>query len=814
MTINYCVFIGTCIAAAAHGAPPSPASSAEPRGRWAQGFSSIPGLDGDFVAMTRFDDGKGDALYVVKLSVLSGSVVSEIAKWNGFRWSVLESSGIGGTRALTVFDDGNGPAIYAGGVIALGGGSSAYRVVKWDGRDWSAIGSAFDSSVLALAVFDDGSGPALVAAGSFQFSGSDFVGRVAKWNGSNWSPLGPGLTEQGGSGSVLALCKFDDGSGPALYAGGNFTAYGTTISRIAKWDGTVWSPLGSGISHSNGTASVGALEVFDDGSGPALFAGGSFTAAGGVNAIGVAKWDGTTWSSLGSGIRNNNSTPSVRDLVVFDDGNGPSLFVGGQFNNAGGTSVLNIAKWNGQSWSALGNGPWGPVYQFDVFNDGHGPALIVGGYFGSVGGTVGASNVAKWNGVGWSPLGEGFSNGISAMTVLDAGCGPELFVGGAFLGYSGDPRKSYIARWSGLGWTGLITGMDGSVEALTVFDDGHASALYAGGYFRTAGGKSANRIAKWHPGEPGTWSPLGSGVVDASSASVHALAVFDDGDGSALFAGGHFDTAGNVVANNIAMWDGEQWSALGSGTNDDVSALVEFDDGNGPSLYAGGYFTTAGGISANRIAKWNGENWAALGSGLTNGSFPAVHALSVFDDGSGAALYVGGTFTTAGGASSNYIAKWNGTSWSSLSPMLAGTSLRGVFALRVFDDGRGPALYVGGSFTAAGDVRVNGIARWDGTSWSPLATGIDGDQPGVNELAVHDDGSGPSLFAAGLFKTAGGNSSPFIAKWTFIVDWRQLSKCFGGPGYEIATDCRESDLDFDNDVDLTDIWMFQSRFTP
>jgi len=46
-----------------------------------------------------------------------------------------------------------------------------------------------------------------------------------------------------------------------------------------------------------------------------------------------------------------------------------------------------------------------------------------------------------------------------------------------------------------------------------------------------------------------------------------------------------------------------------------VRALAVFDDGSGPALYAGGDFTTAGGVAANRIAKWNGSSWSQLGSG-------------------------------------------------------------------------------------------------------------------------------------------------------------------------------------------------------
>src|SRR6185436_8130981 len=87
--------------------------------------------------------------------------------------------------------------------------------------------------------------------------------------------------------------------------------------------------------------------------------------------------------------------------------------------------------------------------------------------------------------------------------------------------------------------------------------------------------------------------------------TIDALTVFDDGTGPALFVGGEFWTAGAISANYIAKWDGTRWSALGSGMDAGVASLCVYDDGSGPALYAGGSFTHAGGVPANHIAKWN-----------------------------------------------------------------------------------------------------------------------------------------------------------------------------------------------------------------
>jgi hypothetical protein len=86
---------------------------------------------------------------------------------------------------------------------------------------------------------------------------------------------------------------------------------------------------------------------------------------------------------------------------------------------------------------------------------------------------------------------------------------------------------------------------------------------------------------------------------------VDALAVCR----GSLFVGGEFQGAGKVPVQNIARWDGSSWHAaetrlgwgpLGSGTNGRVYALVDYDG----DLYVGGSFSYAGGKPSWRIARW------------------------------------------------------------------------------------------------------------------------------------------------------------------------------------------------------------------
>jgi hypothetical protein len=389
------------------------------------------------------------AAFVISLAVpIQARAIECGAEWTP-RFSGLDMDGI--VAAMTVFDDGTGPALYAGGGFSTAGEVSANRIAKLDGSQWLPLGGGIgpgNGTVWAMTVFDDGTGTALYVGGDFLSAGGRVVNRIARWDGAAWSSVGGGM----GGGEIRgAMIVFDDGSGPALYAGGDFTtAGGTQANHIAKWDGEQWSPLGSGT---GGTfSSVRALAVFDDGSGPALYVGGNFATAGGITVNGIAKWDGDTWSPLGSGV--GHELPEfrlVRGLTVFDDGTGPALYATGQFTSAGGVPAARIASWDGAAWSGVGGGltsepgdvPTGR--RFAILDDGTGSALYVGGTFTIAGGQA-VNYIAKWDGVSWSPLGSGMNATVYSLTVFEEGDGLALFVGGAFTP-AGDIPSARIAEW-------------------------------------------------------------------------------------------------------------------------------------------------------------------------------------------------------------------------------------------------------------------------------------------------------------------------------------------------------------------------------
>lgn len=573
----------------------------------------------------------------------------------------------------------------------------------FDGTSWSAANTGGSASwfTFPTAGIEGFEVLSILIAGSDVYVGGLFASAggvagtksIAKWNGSTWSALGSGI-----DGQVSAMVML----GTDLIVGGTFQTIGANVQHLAKWNGSVWAPLGAGVDDA-----VYCLAVY----GTDLYAGGDFLNAGGTLVNHIAKWNGSAWSALGSGL-----DPFVSVQALLTDGT--DLYVGGEFSGAGGVTVSNAAKWNGSTWSALGTGMSGGAISSLAKI---GSTLYAGGYFNQAGGGA-AIGIAKWNGSAWSALGAGISGVVKGL----AASGTDLYVVGSFscpsLGIS------HFVKWDGNAWAAVDVSYT-SGETLTVAASG--SNVYVGtDSFIQMDSDNALLIAKW---DGTAWSALGEGAINVKSALVV---------GSDLYVGGVFAKMGGLTTNNIAKWNGSAWSALGAGVDGAVEALASM----GSNIVAAGSFSNAGGSGASNIAQWNGATWSALGAGVDAN----VYALAAI----ATDLYAGGTFANAGGGAAACIAKWNGTAWSAL-----GTGMDSpVKALAAI----GTDLYAGGQFSTAGGVAADYIAKWNGTTWSALGAGIATDTSnGVNALAV----SGTDLFVGGLFTTAGSSTVNNVAKW-------------------------------------------------
>lgn len=339
------------------------------------------------------------------------------------------------------------------------------------------------------------------------------------------------------------------------------------------------------------------------------------------------------------------------------------------------------------------------------------------------------------------------------------------------------------------GWTdrfGPPSGGDGAnarIYDLTVFDDGSPGPgqLIAGGDFTAAGAAATPmRVASYNGA---AWSALGVG--GATNASVFALTSYTGTPfgivtlGSEIYAGGAFTTMDGVAANRVALFDGASWWPtldIGTGidgTDGSVYALLAHDfDGAGgtfpPLLFAGGQFANAGGKPASNVAVWTGLTWGplgGLGTCIGGGTDDRVDALCVFDDGSGPALYIGGFFSSVEcGTPASLVAKLDPTTWTlSAVGALTGTN---VYDLVVFDDGGGPALYAGGNLPGMGNV-----VKWNGSTWTTVGPGLNN---AVRDLLVYRCTGAPQLIASGHFSaSSSGSPCPLVGKWTGS-DWQRI----------------------------------------
>ncbi|HRQ75339.1 MAG TPA: hypothetical protein PK098_05405 [Phycisphaerales bacterium] len=320
----------------------------------------------------------------------------------------------------------------------------------------------------------------------------------------------------------------------------------------------------------------------------------------------------------------------IRSLHVWDDGNGPALYVVGTFESINGVPARNIAKWDGSTWSALDVGVGTPgtfesAWALAVFDDGTGEKLYVGGDFAFAGNNVpGTARVAKWDGTQWlagGTAGTPMAGGVAAMAVGDLGAGPRIFVAGPIMGR--------VYQSSG-GTFSPITGNFGSPAnpyAMEVFTVNGVSYLYVGGDFSGIGGITSRNLVRYN----GTaWS--GGGQTNQFG-TIRALRTHVNETGAALYAGGLFTSIGNVNASRIARLQPNQsmnWQPVGTGLSGYpgcpscqlvVYGITSFDDGLGPALYIAGNFPTVGGVDAHGVAKWQNGQWHAVYEGnLTGGS--------------------------------------------------------------------------------------------------------------------------------------------------------------------------------------------------
>jgi hypothetical protein len=664
-----------------------------------QTYGGFATANGQSVAL--FDpDGAGPQqpwIVVAGGSSIPGVASDRIAAWDGTQWRALGAGFNGAVRALHVH---NG-ALYAGGDFFISGGIQ--YIARWDGTNWQPLGTPAQNGTSTAVYSMTSFGGNLVVGGYFQFVNGNTVptsARVASWNGSTWSAIG-----SGGNNGVEALTVFNG----ELYAGGVFTQMSGTpnINRIARWTGSAWVGMGDGLN-----SSVSTLHVHNN----QLHAGGNFTQSGLLSVPYVGRWTGTAWESVGAGF---NTT--VNALGTYNG----NLIAGGSFTQSGGQSVTRIAQFISGAWSTLGSGVNNAVTNFIVT-----PAneLVLVGSF-TTAGALETTGLARYNGLDYVSFGNYLSNGVNDLKLFNN----DLYAAGKFR-FNGSSSLGRVARFSSGQWQPIGGApFNRDVNVLQVFN----GQLWAGGEFFVGDGGSTANHAAFYNGT--TWTP-----ANANNA-ISAFAVYN----GVLHAGGN-------LTGNLATWSGTAWVPFSTATRPSA-AVTNLLVWNNQLVVAGNFQNVGSPAIPNTafIAAWNGTSWNSFGTNAGNTSGNGISALGIHNN----QLHAGGSFTSIGGTTANRIARWNGSTWEAI----GGGAQSQVEAIASYNS----ELVISGSFNQVdGSVGAAGIARWNGAQWRPLGSGLAGTTfSTVNGFALlpHPDGT---LRVGGQFTTAGGLPSSAYGIWT------------------------------------------------
>lgn len=354
----------------------------------------------------------------------------------------------------------------------------------------------------------------------------------------------------------------------------------------------------------------------------------------------------------------------------------------------------------------------------------------------------------EWNGTGYvNPL-AGVNGNICDIKEAPNG---DIYICGDFTSAGGVTGTYRIARWSkaNQSWEGLgVTSANSIIDVIWCMAFDANGDLYVGGIFTDIAGTGADYVAKYAVAT-GTWSVVGSGISHLNGATIYAIEVSPDGT---IFIGGYFDTAGgNDNCNRIAYFDktANNWRPLSTGLNDTVRALRFTPDGR---LLIGGNFTNADGTNGDYICWWNGsafKSFTDLGATEISG---IVWSIDINPAGT---IIIGGQFVNAGGdINADGIAAWRGNNWGSLEAGgLSGGGIYNVYKVRCASNGD---IYASGSFTQAGDLIVDRVARSVGGAWQRM----DIDLPNINvPMEAMLEASDGSFYLGGQFSTAGSSEN-------------------------------------------------------
>ncbi|MFN8359065.1 MAG: hypothetical protein U0264_04035 [Candidatus Kapaibacterium sp.] len=586
---------------------------------------------------------------------------------------------------------------------------------------------------------------------------------------------------------ALALAANSD----YVIVGGQFTVPGNNIALWNKHTKS-WEKAGNGV-WKNPTQynypDVNGLIAFGD----TVYVFGNFATAGEIEASGFAMFNTRTkvWSTdtLFSGYISTISVvgnemlvfggftikgAAIRNMARLKNGQWSQFqydstmipgtiteYKGELYSNVRYKNLNNytaVSKWDGNTWIPvfknafpLLNSYQIPVRGIQATND----YLYVYGALDSVelpsGKIIKGGSLLQFDGLTWSTMIDSIiPGGLSTFWAN----GEDIYIAGEFSSVQGY-NANRIAKWDHTTkrWSGLGSGISGDdygvkINTIHITDN----QVYAAGQFATAGSQNVNNIARFDQ-STFTWYPLGDAKTNAPCIiGLGPAYVFNDNN--KLLVIGNYEYAGDKRINSVGYWTGNAWENAGTGIIGGAgyvyNGAVRFFTSPtgltnyariGTTTYLAGTFETVGASSCDNIITYDNGSTECVGGGVTQShqgsSATIIHPASITSIQSiRKDLYVTGNFTKAGNVKVESIAKWDGSSWNDIGGVFGST----YSSYKLAEDSL-HRLLVFGNLTKAGQIVCNGIASWDGHQWEARGYKSANSAVIVNSLCVAPDGT-------------------------------------------------------------------------
>jgi trimeric autotransporter adhesin len=523
------------------------------------------------------------------------------------------------------------------------------------------------------------------------------------------------------SGAILVIFVAPNGD---LYVGGKFGRIaGITATSVARWDGSSWSALGTDRSTA-GSPRVNAIAVDGDD----VYVGGDFVSFGGVMTEDLARWDGQSWHAVGGGFGPDEPfSPGVFDLAAFQG----ELLIAGDFTSFSGVEAQRFVRWDGTAAIPMNSGGF---RSFSMVTASHGVYINAEDWAGS-------RDVLIWDGATLAPLAAAPIRADQLQVFAD-----ELYLFGRLQWHSGDPPLK-LAKWDGASLITVTTDLPAAAFSFAI----GAQGLYVG---------TASTIQRW---TGGAWQPSGA------CNSCRALGVAADGLYAADAYSELFRYDGGQAAPIellepaqavIAARDGNVYvgtfPVVGTHGSDPKDHLFRWKDGAWTNIwpYAGDWFVFMSPAIAEDGSFYFFSNVGPENPKLYRYRNNALQILPTPPNSLMHSIVLSGTELLTYDDTYDHrhdVYRWNGTSWSTI----PGPTNAGEYAHRLF-------VFQGQIYMVTQNARVwlppaILLSRWTGSDWVSVGPEMDG---WIQSVAVTAD----SAYFGGSFQTADG-AIRNIARW-------------------------------------------------